>query len=585
MKKTIKFSFVFLIAFCFAILPCMTMIAQAQTTLSAGSLPSTPTLTSPQSNQSYTSSDICVRGFTQTGTYVEVYINDKYDGQANVSQSETETSVFDYCKPFGLAPGYHSISVRAVNAANSQLKSDFASAGLKIVNYAAPILQKPEGQVTTKKPAVEGLAPSGAVIEIFFDNLSYGTYQAGTHSSGTAGFSVVVDSDLNYDKHTVYVIATSPDGTKVSERSNTLEFEVVVPGAVSPAPLPTPTPTPTPDAGLAYPAPTLLEPSGAGIISNQKPEIKGVAYNNSIVDIFIDGKPNGTIKVGSHPSGTAGFTYKPFLELSAGAHNVFAIARNETGKKSKVSNTLTFQTGNYYPAPVISNTSKTIIELGTEVVQGVVKNNSIVKVYIDNKYYGELNAGSHLSGTVSFAYELNKELSSGAHTLYTIALDGSGKSSKWSNIISFNYEPPIIEEIKTEETESVPETIPEETPVAESSEESVAVTTESGDTSVAATKETESTKKTEEPIKPAVTKLSTDNDETGASSDQGKSVGLIVLIAVIVLLVLWFFWVNKDYFIKKAKVFEKKAEVIEGELEKEVKGPEAVTESETEETK
>lgn len=583
MKKTLKFSFVFLIAFCFTILPCMSMIATAQAiTLSEGSLPSAPTITSPQGNQSYTSSDLCVNGFTQNGTYVEVYVNDRYDGDANIRFTQTVTAAFDYCKPFSLTAGYHSISVRAVNSSNPNLKSDFVSVGFKIVSYPAPILQRPAGQITTRRPALEGLAPSGAIIEVFYDNLSYGTYQVGTHVSGTAGFSIVVNSDLNYDSHIVYVIATSPDGTKISEQSNTLQFTIVPPGTII-NPVPGTTPTTAPDSGPAYPAPTLLEPTGSAIIGIYKPEIKGVAYSNSIIDVFIDGKPNGTIKVGSHPSGIAGFVYRPSLDLSAGIHTVYATARNSAGKKSKVSNTLTFQTGNYYPAPVISNTVKAVSGPGTSVVQGVVKSNSIVKIYLDNKYYGEIKVGSHPSGTSSFVYKLNRELGAGAHKLYTIAIDGSGKTSKGSNIISFNYAPPVIakEETEKEPAEIVPVTPTKEATIEKPAEEPVAVTTESGDTSVAATKEGEgSTKESDLPIQPAVTKLSTENEDTTAGSDQGKSVGLIVLIAVIVLLVLWFFWVNKDYFIKKAKGFQKKAEVIEGELEKEVKGPEAVSEDE-----
>ena len=256
MKKVIKSLLILFTAFSICSLPCLTGIASA-TTLGPDTTPAPPIIITPTPNQSFTTSDIDISGTSQNNTQVEIYVDDRLDGVADVLNQSSGNGTFSYQKNFSLTNGYHTIMVRAVNKLNRNLISDFASVGIKIVSYQSPTLLEPEGDITTDRPIIKGVAPNSAFIEIFIDGLYYDTIQAGTHASGTAGFTYSPLSNLSFGDHMVYVIAESPDGTKRSEKSNTLEFRIVSSDGTVPTPTPTPTPVPPAD-DLPYPAPPLL---------------------------------------------------------------------------------------------------------------------------------------------------------------------------------------------------------------------------------------------------------------------------------------------------------------------------------------
>ena len=72
----------------------------------------------------------------------------------------------------------------------------------------------------------------------------------------------------------------------------------------------------------AVPSPTLLSVYESQSFSTGRPLIAGVTKNDTRVAVFIDDTLNGLAQVTNDPSGTAHFSYYPFLSLKPGIHTV-----------------------------------------------------------------------------------------------------------------------------------------------------------------------------------------------------------------------------------------------------------------------
>ena len=106
---------------------------------------------------------------------------------------------------------------------------------------------------------------------------------------------------LTLGEHTVYTVAKRQANEQRSGESSHLKFYLEQP----------------------FPAPILFEPVVDKRTSYDKPWIKGVAKNGSLIDIYIDEQLDGTIQVADHPSGTASFEYQPKATLNNGWHSDF----------------------------------------------------------------------------------------------------------------------------------------------------------------------------------------------------------------------------------------------------------------------
>jgi len=193
------------------------------------------------------------------------------------------------------------------------------------------------------------------------------------------------------------------------------------------------------------PAPTLISPKQNEIINNPKPFIIGLSKEDTRVHFYIDGEYNGKTPFLKSINNTANFAYKPFLNLDPGKHEILAIAENTQGKKSLLSKKITFTIENKIIAPVISTKEKTSFskENGLELI-GWAKDNSLVKIFIDNKLKKEIKTKNNNNDLINFSYNSEKPLTRGEHIVYAVALDENGKKSPWSNIINFKiYNPEI----------------------------------------------------------------------------------------------------------------------------------------------
>ncbi len=267
-------------------------------------------------------------------------------------------------------------------------------------------------------PKVVGWTAAGTEVLIYID----GTFAdlAQTSGQGSLIFTYQPDKPLSIGKHTIMAVARDRTSLVLSAPTKMIPFTTKAP---KPA---------------VVPAPSLISPNTKTVTGFPKPLVTGLTVSGTRVHIYIDGVYNGKTGYLTHPSGTANFAYRPFLNLSVGEHTVWAVAEDAQHHKSQPSATLRFRIEPPMPAPTLF---QPVVNKHTTYrrpfIVGLAKNGSRVQIFIDQKLNGEIKVKDHPSGTASFAYKPFVALASGKHIAWAVAFDERGKESRWSNIISF----------------------------------------------------------------------------------------------------------------------------------------------------
>ncbi|MFA5360185.1 MAG: hypothetical protein WC349_04485 [Patescibacteria group bacterium] len=302
------------------------------------------------------------------------------------------------------------------------------------------------------------------------------------------------------------------------------------------------------------PAPTLIAPNEKIITAKVKPLIIGLTKSGSFVKIFIDGIYNGKTEILNHQSGTANFAYEPFLNLSRGQHEVYAVAEDGLGKISQPSEIFYFNIEAPMPAPTML---KPVVNGNTTdnrpFIVGLAKNDSKIKVYIDKKFNGEFQVKNHQSGTANFAYKPIKPLARGSHLVYAVAVDQRGKESNWSNIVYFSTKNSAIAESAQEENSNVANTEVPAIPKTLSTVEEKASELTVGQTELQDNKIKQADESSLEKIKDFIGAGIKDksNNNRGMINEgefnQGRlKLSLILFILFLVGVIAWLLWVNRE---------------------------------------
>ena len=183
------------------------------------------------------------------------------------------------------------------------------------------IISPTASQVTIKtKPIITGVAHSGNTILVYIDNVYNGKTTTTTHASGTGSFAYTPFLDLRPGWHSVFVKAEDASGKKSAVTSAIL-FKIELP----------------------YVPPTIIQPE---VHDGANPTIvlKGVAKNDSIIRVMLDGEVIKEIAVTNSPSGTASFNCEISTDgtVAVGRHSVTLVALDENGKTSNTTEPIVF---------------------------------------------------------------------------------------------------------------------------------------------------------------------------------------------------------------------------------------------------
>jgi len=388
----------------------------------------------------------------------------------------------------------------------------------------APLITKISGE----PPLVSGEAKANTEIQIYLDNKFIGYASTKAKDNRTEIFNYQVASNLTQGLHKAMVIAKDKTSLILSPPSKEIFFYTG-----------------------SLPAPTLIEPNEKTVTGKVKPLIVGLTVTNTLVKIFIDGVYNGKTAILNQLSGTANFSYKPFLNLKPGWHEVQTQAEDSQGRKSELSAAQNFKIELPMPAPtmyqpVVNN--KTMAN--RPFIVGLAKNGSKVKIFIDKKLVGQFLVTNHPSGTANLAYQPSKTLTKGGHLVYTTATDNRGKESIWSNIIYFTIAQPSIAQAAAEEKK---ETVAKITEPQQGKEQPLAVSPEEGKIKQATG--------TNQGLAGIVGQTE-EKEQTGAINEakqnqSGIQLNVIIFIIFLVGIVAWLIWVNREL-VKERKANEQK---------------------------
>lgn len=127
-------------------------------------------------------------------------------------------------------------------------------------------------------------------------------------------------------------------------------------------------------------------------------------------------------------------------------YQVYArVARNNQTTAAEKIGIMNLRYGRYVPIPtVISPASGEYLISRQPTISGLSRSETIINIYIDGALAGKAFTAAHPSGTGSFSYLLNRQLSNGSHTLAVEAYDAAGNYSRRSSAIEFGVTDPTI---------------------------------------------------------------------------------------------------------------------------------------------
>ncbi len=184
-----------------------------------------------------------------------------------------------------------------------------------------------------------------------------------------------------------------------------------------------------------------------------RPWVIGWTPNEVEVEVFMDEVSQGYAKVVKDNSGTASFGWSPQQDLSLGWHE-FRVRGKYHDNFSEFGGIIGYKVSPPTPAPTLFTPEDFTDYV---LIKGLIKNDSVVNIYIDGYLAADFAVPNHPSGTTNFWFKA-KDLLNGVHEVYAVAYDASGKPSKKSEIINFKTEQQKITKGEDENSENILDT-------------------------------------------------------------------------------------------------------------------------------
>jgi hypothetical protein len=260
-----------------------------------------------------------------------------------------------------------------------------------------------------------GTAESNATVRIRLD----GFYTASTTSDADGNWEIIISvksTPLEFGEH----IAEA----RVLKNGHSTSYERIAEFQL------------TSERYLA--SPTILSPEEDEIVISLRPLITGLAESGSIIHFYIDNVFVGSTTTTQHASGTGSFAFTPTEELTGVQHTLYAVAvsgdsasRNSPDVHFTVE--LPFIGITFLDAYLVQALPEPYIAF-----EGIGAGGSRVDFYLNDEFLDRIGLLNGHDSVEHFTYKLYaNNLVPKDYTLYAIAYDDSGKSSRKSNVVSF----------------------------------------------------------------------------------------------------------------------------------------------------
>lgn len=407
----------------------------------------------------------------------------------------------------------------------------------------------------TARPLIVGLNESGTDVKVYLNDSFVGQAHVNEGEGETSNFYFQPHYNLSQGENKFKFVAVNKESGQVSEYSEELVFKV---GDLS--------------------APTIISPNEETITAKVKPIITGLTKSGTRVLVYVDGVYNGKTEILTHESGVANFAYKPFLNLAPGKHSIWMVAKDATGRKSKISNIQYFDIELPLPPVTLLRVVKNDFNERQPFVVGLAKNDLYVKIYVDHKLDGKFKVKNNESGTANFYYKVKTPLNYGKHLVYAVTEDERGKESVWSNFVTTNIVRKIEPSISDTAVNDTGEEQDKKRMVESKLDDSVGSGEVNGNNNVApsevvdeqqtdkntmdnkADKETDNKEVKDDVLEDIINQeisTSSNKSESGLVNEdndpQGKSWSVFIFTLFLLAIIAWIFWVNKELIREKSK--------------------------------
>ncbi|MDP3965038.1 MAG: LysM peptidoglycan-binding domain-containing protein [bacterium] len=297
-----------------------------------------------------------------------------------------------------------------------------------------------ETTITNVQAAVTG--PNSATITWSTNHPATSRVQYGA----TTGYGSELSSSLSTTQHSLALTGLNAGTTyhyQVTSTGNTtavgsdLSFATTQSTPAEPTPendeeetkLPRLEPVPGPYI-FDLPTPTVIQPEANQLVLDRQPLITGLAKSGNVIKVFIDGIYDGYAIASSDSTGTGNFSYTPFLKLSIGWHTLQVEAWSDNHRSAK-SPTRSFEIPTPFVAPTVTKQTFSDGDNPELFLQGVARNNSRIKIFVDGIEFDEIIVSENTSGTSGFSIDVAAKgtLSDGDHAVTLIAYNDQGRAS------------------------------------------------------------------------------------------------------------------------------------------------------------
>ncbi|MCX6795924.1 MAG: hypothetical protein NTW06_00300, partial [Candidatus Falkowbacteria bacterium] len=244
----------------------------------------------------------------------------------------------------------------------------------KAQNIPAPIIDNAQFNEIAKVWIINGTTAEDTEVMLFLDSKFIGLALIKNNGNKKI-FCYSLGKSLTIGKHNFTALARDKNSYLTSVYSQQFSIDIEPDQKSKTAVVRT---------GDTLVAPIIITPLTILVFGQNKPLIIGLANVGDMVEVYFDGRLDGKTAKLAGATGIASFAYLPSQELAIGEHTLYVKAINQQGQDNGQSDGISFSVEQKLPAPILN---ELLIKnsAGQLVLTGLVKNNLIVNIYLDEK--------------------------------------------------------------------------------------------------------------------------------------------------------------------------------------------------------
>lgn len=185
--------------------------------------------------------------------------------------------------------------------------------------------------------------------------------------------------------------------------------------------------------------PTILEPiADASFASSQFIRVIGLAGSGQTVDVYVDGKLDGTTKARTRATGTGDFAYTLSKRLAAGTHTIHVTAAT-SANSSTPGEVRSITVVPASPAPTLLPPLVTDGRQPTVTIRGLARAGAKIVISLNGKVVATTTARETATGTGDFTATLSTaKLKAGTYSVTAVSYDANDIPSKTRTATTFS---------------------------------------------------------------------------------------------------------------------------------------------------